>query len=171
LALKDPVPGNIVPQDIFSYVVKDSDGKSTTADLTVTLYGPERDYEQAVTNSTLHAGNGQWALEGGDSNHTLVGGNGSDWIMPGRGNDALVGGRGPDTYVFGPQIGNDVITNFNPNKDTIQFNPALPANYAAVMNAESYDGHNTSITSDPNETVILENVAPSNLSKSNFHFV
>jgi VCBS repeat-containing protein len=165
------LPAQIVPQDIFSYVLQDPTGNTTTADLTITLHGPGRTYAQAGTATTLTAGNGQWALDGGDSNHTLVGGPGPDWFLAGRGNDTLIGGAGPDIFAFGPQIGNDVITNFNPSKDSIQFNSALLANYAAVMGAETFNGHATIITAGTNKTLTLENVAPSNLSASNFHFV
>jgi hypothetical protein len=67
-------------------------------------------------------------------------------------------------------FGQNLVTNFNPAKDLIQFNHALFANYAAVMGAESFDGHNTTITYDANDTVTLQNVAPTALSASNFKF-
>jgi VCBS repeat-containing protein len=165
------LPAQTVPQDIFSYVVQDGAGNTTTADLTITVFGPGRSYAQAGTADTLTAGKGQWALDGGDSNHTLVGGRSSSWIMPGRGNDTLVGGDGPDIFAFGPQIGNDVIKNFDPSKDLIQFNTALLANYAAVMGAETFNGHATTITAGTNETVTIENMAPSSLTASSFRFV
>jgi hypothetical protein len=58
-----------------------------------------------------------------------------------------------------------------PSNDTLQFNPALFVNYAAVMRAESFDGHNTTITTpDDNNSVTLQNVAPSALHASNFTF-
>ena len=82
------------------------------------------------------------------------------------------GGKGPDTFAFGPQIGKDVITDFDPKTDIIQFNHALFANYAAAIVSESFDGHNTTFTAnhDSNQTVTLQNVAPSSLSPSNFSF-
>ena len=61
---------------------------------------------------------------------------------------------------------------FDPKTDSIQFNHALFANYAAAMVSESFDGHNTTFTAnhDSNQTVTLQNVAPSSLSPSNFSF-
>jgi VCBS repeat-containing protein len=165
------LPAQTVPQDIFTYTVNDGHGGTTTANLTITVYGPGSTYLQASA-SVLNGGNGQSALDGGDFRHTLIGGNGPDWLLAGRGNDTLAGGKGPDTFVFGPQIGKDVITDFDPKNDTIQFNHALFANYAAAMLSESFDGHNTSFTAnhDANQTVTLQNVAPSSLSPNNFSF-
>jgi VCBS repeat-containing protein len=165
------LPAQMVPQDIFTYTVKDGHGGTTTANLTITVYGPGSTYLQASA-SVLNGGNGQSALGGGDFSHTLIGSNGPDWLLAGRGNDTLTGGKGPDTFAFGPQIGRDVITDFDPKTDSIQFNHALFANYAAAMVSESFDGHNTTFTAnhDSNQTVTLQNVAPSSLSPSNFSF-
>ena len=165
------LPAQMVPQDIFTYTVNDGHGGTTTANLTVTVYGPGSTYLHASA-SVLNGGNGQSALDGGDFSHTLIGSNGPDWLLAGRGNDTLTGGKGPDTFAFGPQIGKDVITDFDPKTDSIQFNHALFANYAAAMVSESFDGHNTTFTAnhDSNQTVTLQNVAPSSLSPSNFSF-
>jgi VCBS repeat-containing protein len=165
------LPAQMVPQDIFTYTVNDGHGGTIAANLTVTVYGPGSTYLQASA-SVLNGGNGQSALDGGDFSHTLIGGNGPDWLLAGRGNDTLTGGKGPDTFAFGPQIGKDVITDFDPKTDSIQFNHALFANYAAAMVSESFDGHNTTFTAnhDSNQTVTLQNVAPSSLSPSNFSF-
>jgi VCBS repeat-containing protein len=165
------LPAQMVPQDIFTYTVNDGHGGTTAANLTVTVYGPGSAYLQASA-SILNGGNGQSALDGGDFSHTLIGGDGPDWLLAGRGNDTLTGGKGPDTFVFGPQIGKDVITDFDSKNDVIQFNHALFANYAAAIVSESFDGHNTSFTAnhDVNQTVTLQSVAPSSLSPSNFSF-
>src|SRR5262245_8214497 len=112
----------------------------------------------ARTSSTVQPGTTYWSA-----------GNGADVLIGGNG-DTLTGGRGPDTCLFGPNCGANTITDFDVSVDVIQFNPALFANYAAVLGAESFDGHNTTIIHDANETVFLQNVAPSSLSPSNFHF-
>ena len=99
--------------------------------------------------------------------------------MAGRGNDTLTGGDGPDTFVVGPQIGKITITDFDVKNDSIQFNHALFANYAAVLGAETTSGTSTVITPiDPTtghpsttESITLQNVAGSALKQSNFQFV
>jgi Ca2+-binding RTX toxin-like protein len=100
----------------------------------------------------------------------LIGGNAADWLLSGRGNDVLTGGNGPDTFDFGPQIGKDLITDFDSRNDVMQFNHALFANYAAVMGAAQQVGHDTVITHDANETITLQNVALSSLHPGNFQF-
>jgi Ca2+-binding RTX toxin-like protein len=144
---------------------------TATVDLTIMGYCPARTYAHAETTNTLTEGNGQWTLDGGDSNHTFVGGPGPDWFLAGRDNDTPIGGTGSGLFAFGPQIGNDVIANFDPSRDSLQFNGALLANYAAVMGAETFNGHETTITAIRNEMVMLEHVASSDLWASSFHFV
>jgi hypothetical protein len=101
---------------------------------------------------------------------TLNAGGGPDTLYGAPG-ETLIGGNGPDVFAFEPGFGKDTITNFHPSNDTLQFNPALFVNYAAVMRAESFDGHNTTITTpDNNNSVTLQNVAPSALHASNFTF-
>jgi hypothetical protein len=67
-------------------------------------------------------------------------------------------------------MGLDVVTNFNPAKDTLQFNATLFANFAAAMADASQVGANTVFTIDSNDKVTLDNVNRSNLTASNFHF-
>ena len=54
-------------------------------------------------------------------NDVLNGGKGDDTLLGGGGDDVLTGGKGRDTFVFGPGDGDDVITDFEKNKDTIFF--------------------------------------------------
>jgi VCBS repeat-containing protein len=44
---------------------------------------------------------------------TLVGGGGNDRLVGGGGADVLSGGLGADQFVFGPHLGDDLITDFN----------------------------------------------------------
>jgi len=59
---------------------------------------------------------------------------------------------------------------FQTDQDVIQFNPALFANYAAVMQDTQQVGANTVIQYDANTSVTLENTLASNLTANNFHF-
>ncbi len=54
-------------------------------------------------------------------NDILDGGKGDDTLLGGGGDDELTGGKGRDTFIFGPGDGDDVITDFEKNKDTILF--------------------------------------------------
>ena len=114
------------------------------------------------------------------ANSTIILGNGNDRVSVGSGssitlgigNDVITLVGGSVTLGFGAQMGKDVVTGFQTSNDVIKFNHALFANYAAVLGAESFDGHSTTIT-DPtnhNESLTLVNVAPSSLHPSNFRF-
>jgi hypothetical protein len=46
-----------------------------------------------------------------------------------------IGGDGNNTFVFDPQFGKDTIVEFDTNKDVVQFNHALFANYAVVRSS------------------------------------
>ncbi|MGL3107984.1 hypothetical protein [Bradyrhizobium sp. BR 1432] len=88
------------------------------------------------------------------------------------GNDTLTGGKDSDTFVFNPNFGKDVITDFKPNADHIQIDDALFANFAAVQAHATNDGHgNTVITYDANDTITLPGIAPSQLHANDFFFV
>jgi VCBS repeat-containing protein len=169
---KGNLPPQIVAQDSFTYTASDGHGGTNTANLTITITKPGAVYLSGTDgNDTLMAGNSPTVLDGGNGDDTLTGGISADALIGGHGNDTMTGGGGPDTFVVaGANFGTDVITDFNIHNDVIQFSAALFANYAAVVGAESFDGHNTTITHGTNEAVVLQNVAPSSLSQSNFHF-
>jgi uncharacterized protein (TIGR03118 family) len=80
-------------------------------------------------------------------------------------------GKGTDTVNFLPaSIGNNTINNFDPSQDTIAFNHALFANFAAVFAATTQAGPDTVIRADANDSVTLTNTLASALSSNNFHF-
>ncbi|NMY16249.1 heme peroxidase [Pseudomonas sp. WS 5019] len=54
-------------------------------------------------------------LDGGAGNDILNGGVGNDRVTGGAGNDTMTGGTGNDIFVFGPNFGNDRITDFDAN--------------------------------------------------------
>src|SRR5262249_23004139 len=97
---------------------------------------------------------------------------GADLTLNVAGNQTITTGGGYDTFVVNPGFGNDVITNFDLSKDVIQFNPALFANYSAVIAPTSTQkvGASTVITYDANDTLTLANVTASSLSPTNFKF-
>jgi uncharacterized protein (TIGR03118 family) len=80
-------------------------------------------------------------------------------------------GKGTDTVNFLPaSIDNNTINNFNASQDTIVFNHALFANFAAVLGATKQVGSDTVIRADATDSVTLTNVNASSLSSNNFHF-
>jgi Ca2+-binding RTX toxin-like protein len=51
-------------------------------------------------------------LTGGAGNDSLDGAGGNDYILGEAGNDFMTGGAGQDVFVFKPNFGNDVISDF-----------------------------------------------------------
>jgi ELWxxDGT repeat protein len=96
--------------------------------------------------------------------------NGNDTLVASTANSTLFGNPGNTTFAIGPGAGQDKIYNFATSQDTLQFNPALFANFAAAMTHASQVGANTVFAIDANDSVTLENVNKSSLAASNFRF-
>ena len=171
VASKLSLPSQAVAHDSFDYTASDGHGGTSTAALTVTITNPGMVYRAGTDgNDTLIAGSSQSVLDGGNGNDILKGSGTADVLIGGRGADIMTGGNGPDTFLFGPNFGNDVITDFKPHNDVIQFDHSLFASFADLHAAD--DGHgNTVITHDASDTVTLQGVALANLHASDFLFV
>jgi len=171
VASKLSLPSQAVAQDCFSYTANDGHGGTSTAALTVTITNPGTVYRAGTDgNDTLIAGSSQSVLDGGNGNDIIKGGGTADVLIGGGGADIMTGGSGPDRFVFGPNFGNDVITDFKPHNDVIQFDHSLFASFADLHAAD--DGHgNTMITHDASNTVTLQGVALASLHASDFLFV
>ncbi len=76
-------------------------------------------------NDDLTGGKGDDVLSGGKGTDTLSGGEGNDVLDGNSGFDTLTGGGGKDTFVFHANSGRNVITDYNPNKDTLKFDKGL----------------------------------------------
>ncbi|WP_430442545.1 calcium-binding protein [Shinella sp.] len=70
----------------------------------------------------LSGGIGNDELFGNKGNDALFGGAGKDALNGGLGDDELSGGLGIDTFIFGKKEGDDIIRDFEANRDTIQLN-------------------------------------------------
>ena len=118
-----------------------------------------------VENLTLASG-------AGNNNGT---GNSLDNVMVGNsGNNVLTGGAGKDTFVFNPSFGNDVIADFHPGEDIVQFDHTTFQDALSVIAHAADDGHgNTIITVDPTNSLTIQNVGLSTLQQhlSDFHIV
>jgi len=73
----------------------------------------------------LYGGGGNDRLLGGSGADTLDGGKGADRLLGGAGDDTMTGGLGTDTFIFSPNSGNDIITDFDIEVDQIKLTTAL----------------------------------------------
>jgi hypothetical protein len=96
--------------------------------------------------------------------------NGNDTLVASAADTTLYGNPGNTTFAIGPGAGQDKIYNFQNSQDTLQFNHALFANFAAAMTNATQVGANTVFAIDANDSVTLENVNKSSLAASNFRF-
>jgi hypothetical protein len=94
----------------------------------------------------------------------------ADTLVAGFADATLVGGPGSDTFVINPSVGQETIQNFDPAHDTLQFNAALFANYAAAMTDARQVGASTVFTIDAHDSVTLPNIGIGSLTAGNVHF-
>lgn len=121
----------------------------------------------------INGGLGDDSLTGTRFADDLRGGGGNDRLEGGEGNDILGGGSGSDTFVFGPGIGEDLVTDFKAGAagtDVIAFTGVF-TNYAEVMAASVQVGTNVLITIDASNTVMLGNVKIGDIDASDFAFI
>ena len=185
--------------DSFTYVMADSAGAISTATVSLTVGGvanganiigtvksdllsgtaaDERieggNGDDTVNGSggadNLFGGNGGDQLFGGAGIDQLFGENGSDTLEGGAGNDILTGGNGPDRFVFGTGFGNDTITDFKAQNDTIQIDHNLVGGFGALMSHASQVGSSVVIALDAAHSITLQGVNLSSLNSSDFVF-
>ena len=78
---------------------------------------------------------------------------------------------GADTFVFPPNFGANMVNNFNPGTDQLEFSQSMFANVAEVLSDAQQVGSDVVIAHDPQDVVTLHNVLLSNLHASDFHLV
>ena len=77
-------------------------------------------------NDKLLGGAGSDYLQGDNGNDTLNGQGGNDTLIGGGGNDSLIGGGAADTFIYTTSgTGNDSISGWEDNTDTLQLDDAL----------------------------------------------
>ena len=91
------------------------------------------------------------------------------------GNDVFIGNGGADIFLFTPNFGKDLITDFNQSgtaANVIDFRGNSFLNsYAAVVSHSTDVGANVVISQDVNNTLTVLNVNKSDLTAANFKFV
>jgi Ca2+-binding RTX toxin-like protein len=110
-------------------------------------------------------------LTGGAFDDTLTGGTGTNVLTGGAGNDTLTGGNGNDTFVFEAGFGQDTVTDFTSGVDVIEVRDGLFANANAALAAATQTGSDVTIALNASDRIILQNVALTNLSASDFAVV
>ena len=83
----------------------------------------------------------------------------------------MTGGGGTDIFVFGPVIGHDIITDFDPKSERIQISKSLFADYASITSAMHEVGTDVVITHDANQSITLKNVALASRHSTDFLFL
>ena len=95
-----------IAPEVISYTLKDSDGDTSTATLSLNVV--ENSYYGTSGNDSLTGTAGNDRLVGLDGTDTITGGAGSDVLEGGAGNDNLDGEAGDDTLAGGD--GDDTLT-------------------------------------------------------------
>ena len=121
-------------------------------------------------NDFIYGGIGNDRLMGGAGNDDLFGDSGNDRISGDQGNDRLTGGSGNDTFIFVNKFHLDVITDFNPFDDTIQFAKKAFRTFEAVQAAWHQDGADVLIDSPNGSVLRIENVLLADLTSADFLF-
>lgn len=170
-ANKGALPAQIVAQDTFNYTVSDGHGGTSTVPLNIVVSNPDVTYRSGV-NTTLVGSNGKNVLDGSAGHDVLMGGNGADVLIGGNG-DTLTGGSGPDTFLFRPDFGTNVITDFNINNDVLQLDKSLFASLTDVFDHTIASNSGAIINDGHGDTITLIGVALPQLPthQSDFHLV
>ncbi|MBY5646346.1 calcium-binding protein [Rhizobium leguminosarum] len=88
--------------------------------------------------------------------------------------DVLVGTEADDTFVFRGSFGHDTIVDFSAgagSADVIEVETDVFADFASVIAAAAQSGSDTLITHDGDNSIVLRNVALTNLHQDDFRFV
>ncbi|HYD13175.1 MAG TPA: calcium-binding protein [Allosphingosinicella sp.] len=102
-------------------------------------------------------------------NDVLNGGKGDDFLWGGGGDDVLTGGKGGDTFGFGPGDGDDRITDFEKNKDTILFEGIAGVDDFGDLTFTKV-GSDVLVTWGTTDSILLEGVKLNQIHASDFMF-
>ena len=106
-------------------------------------------------------------LTGGPGPDFLFGLGGNDTLVGGAGNDTLTGGPGADIFVFRPNSGADIITDFRDRSDKIDL-----SSYHIGFGDLSFvtKGRDVLITLPDGDNILMQNVALKMLDVGDFLF-
>jgi Ca2+-binding RTX toxin-like protein len=129
--------------------------------------------DQSLENLTL-AGTAASSGTGNDLNNIITGNASNNILDGGRGNDALVGGGGKDTFLVTKGNGFDTIRDFaatGSGIDTIQLSGFSVTSFADLANYMGQVGADTVLSFGNGDSVVLKNIAMSDLTAANFRLV
>jgi Ca2+-binding RTX toxin-like protein len=121
-------------------------------------------------NDFLSGGSGRDDLSGDSGNDTLDGGAGADDLYGGRGNDLMTGGAGSDIFEFTNLSGNDTITDFTDGIDRIEFDIEGLGFGGLTITASAGGALVSWSNGGSQQSVLVEGVAPQQLTQSDFLF-
>lgn len=171
-ANKGALPSQIVAQDTFNYTVSDGRAGTNTSTLSIVVSNPDVIYQSGINKTLTGVIDGKNVLDGSAGHDVLVGGNGADVLIGGNG-DTLTGGPGPDTFVFRPNFGMNLITDFNVINEMIQFDKSIFSNVTDILNHMTNANAGALIDDGHGDTITLLGVTLSQLQthQSDFHLV
>jgi len=102
-------------------------------------------------------------------NDVLNGGKGNDTLWGGGGDDVLTGGKGNDLFGFGPGDGDDRITDFEKNKDTIFLDGIAGVDDFGDLTLTKI-GNDVLISWGTGDSILLEGVKLNQIHASDFSF-
>jgi Ca2+-binding RTX toxin-like protein len=102
-------------------------------------------------------------------NDVLNGGKGDDSLWGGGGDDLLTGGKGNDLFGFGPGDGDDRITDFEKNKDTIFFDGIAGVDDFGDLTFTKI-GSDVLVTWGTSDSILLEGVKLNQIHAGDFMF-
>jgi Ca2+-binding RTX toxin-like protein len=145
---------------------------STIAGRTLTISGDVDHAFGGDGNDTLTGSALSNRLQGGRGADTLSGGDGLDLLDGGKGNDTLTGGTDIDYFVIHQDAGStDTITDFSPSTAgekvlLVGFDSVTDFTQITV----TQESTNTRLTLGGGQSVLLQNLAPSQISEQKFGF-
>ncbi|MBF0120117.1 MAG: hypothetical protein HQK79_14885 [Desulfobacterales bacterium] len=119
-------------------------------------------------NDTLYGGAGNDTLYGGSGNDRISGGTGDDIIDGGSGDDLLSGGSGNDIFVFTPDSGDKVISDFNSVSDKIILQ-GTTEDWNSLTTEYSEEDNNTIIRFGTEENMTTITVTGHNVTSDQLH--
>jgi hypothetical protein len=103
----------------------------------------------------------------------ILGTGGNDVLKSTSGNDLFHGHGGHDTFVFAPNFGADVITDFRAGvrgHDVVEFSKGVFDDFASVLAHASQQGHDVVIDAGAGNSLTLKHTKIAALDKMDFHF-
>lgn len=115
-------------------------------------------------------------LAGSDFANALDGGFGADRLIGGGSNDTLTGGRDGDTFVFRPEFGHDVITDFTVSgigHDILEFDAEVFADAGAFFSSSIDTNDGVLVTVDGGSSLLIHgtSIAQLNAHPDHLHFL